>query len=268
MEQYLRLLWLLPLGFFAGGYGTVIGAGGGFILAPILLLLYPDELPETVTCISLTVVFFNSLSGTLAYAKSRRVDYKSGVIFSVATTPGAILGAIATSSISRVLFDPIVGLILLVTALLLALTSGETAPMRIANPTNVTTTGSERNQFKLLLGIPLSTAFGFVSSFFGIGGGFIYVPALVYVLRFPIHKATATSLFILTISAFAGSATHILTGAFQHGVRRAVALSIGAIIGAQVGANLSRRLRGNWIIKSLAIALGLVGVRLLVSSLW
>jgi len=82
----------------------------------------------------------------------------------------------------------------------------------------------------------LSAAFGFVSSFFGIGGGFLYVPALIYLLKFPIHKAKATSLFILTISAFCGSVTHIMTG----GVRRAIALSIGAIIGAQMGANLSR----------------------------
>jgi len=111
----------------------------------------------------------------------------------------------------------------------------------------------------------LSAAFGFVSSFFGIGGGFLYVPALIYLLKFPIHKAKAISLFILTISAFSGSVTRIMTGAFHQGVRRAIALSIGAIIGAQMGANLSRRLRSVWIIKSLAVALGLVGIRLLVS---
>jgi len=63
----------------------------------------------------------------------------------------------------------------------------------------------------------LSAAFGFVSSFFGIGGGFLYVPALIYLLKFPIHKATATSLFILTRSAFCGSVTHIMTGAFSPG---------------------------------------------------
>lgn len=62
MDQYLRLLWLIPLGFFAGGYGTLIGAGGGFVLAPALLLLYPGEAPETITSISLASVFFNALS--------------------------------------------------------------------------------------------------------------------------------------------------------------------------------------------------------------
>lgn len=58
MDQYLLLFWLIPLGFLAGGYGTLIGAGGGFVLAPALLLLYPTEAPETVTSISLAVVFF------------------------------------------------------------------------------------------------------------------------------------------------------------------------------------------------------------------
>jgi uncharacterized membrane protein YfcA len=70
MDNYLQFLWLIPLGFLVGGYGTLIGAGGGFVLAPALLMLYPGEAPETITSISLAVVFFNALSGTLAYAKS------------------------------------------------------------------------------------------------------------------------------------------------------------------------------------------------------
>lgn len=86
----------------------------------------------------------------------------------------------------------------------------------------------------LLLGAALSTAFGFISSFLGIGGGFLYVPALVYFLGFPVHVATATSLFVLTITAFTGSATHLAAGTFHQGVRRAMALSVGAIVGAQI----------------------------------
>ncbi len=50
-------LWLLPLGVFVGTVGTLIGAGGGFILVPVLLLLYPNEAPATITTISLIVVF-------------------------------------------------------------------------------------------------------------------------------------------------------------------------------------------------------------------
>jgi uncharacterized protein len=102
-----------------------------------------------------------------------------------------------------------------------------------------------------------------MSSFFGIGDGFLYVPALVYLLRFPIHTATATSLFVLTITAFTGSATHVAAGLFQHGFRRAIMLSIGVIIGAQIAARFSQPIHGEWILRSLAAALGLVGLRLI-----
>jgi len=62
-------LWLLPLGFAVGAFGTVIGAGGGFLLAPILLMLYPEASPETITSISLAAVCANATSGSVAYAR-------------------------------------------------------------------------------------------------------------------------------------------------------------------------------------------------------
>ena len=123
------------------------------------------------------------------------------------------------------------------------------------------------NGSPLISGAGVSTVFGFISSFFGIGGGFLYVPALVYLLRFPIHIATATSLFVLTITAFTGSVTHVAARLFQHGFRRVIALSTGAIIGAPLAARFSRRIRGEWIIRSLAAALGLVGLRLVAAVL-
>jgi uncharacterized membrane protein YfcA len=101
--------WLLPLGLLIGAFGTLIGAGGGFILVPILLLVYPNEKTEFVTSISLAVVFFNALSGSFAYARMKRVDYKSGIIFSIATIPGAILGALSTAYVPRRAFDLIFG---------------------------------------------------------------------------------------------------------------------------------------------------------------
>lgn len=67
---------------------------------------------------------------------------------------------------------------------------------------------------------------------------------------------------------YCNSATHVAAGLFHHGLRRALALSIGAVLGAQVAARLSQHIHGDWIIRSLAIAVGLVGVRLVVPSLW
>src|SRR3989337_4462408 len=88
----IQYLWLLPLGLIVGAFGTLIGAGGGFILVPVLLLLYPNEKTDLITGISLAVVFFNALSGSLAYSRMKRIDYKSGIIFSIATIPGARFG--------------------------------------------------------------------------------------------------------------------------------------------------------------------------------
>ncbi len=262
MQEYAQYLWLIPLGFFAGGFGTIIGAGGGFVLAPALLLIYPGETPETITSISLVVVFFNALSGTVAYVRAKRIDYRFGMVFAAATMPGAIVGALLTTSISRAKFDLFFGLLLIAVATFLALNPGKKGAA-IAQSSPDSQRISKLKARTVLAGVSLSTIFGFISSFLGIGGGFLYVPALVYLLRFPIRIATATSLFVLTITAFTGSATHIAAGLFHHGVRRAIALSIGAILGAQIAARISPRIRSDWIIRSLAIALGLVGLRLI-----
>ena len=87
---------LVLLGVAVGAFGTVVGAGGGFVLTPILLLLYPHDSPQTITAISLTAVFFNAASGTTAYLRQRRVDIRSGTVFAAATIPGAIGGALLT----------------------------------------------------------------------------------------------------------------------------------------------------------------------------
>ncbi len=102
-------IWLTLLGFVIGTYGTLIGAGGGFVLVPILLMLYPNESPEIITSISLAVVFFNALSGSLAYSRMKRIDYKSGLLFAAATIPGAVLGAVSTAHVPRRLFDAVLG---------------------------------------------------------------------------------------------------------------------------------------------------------------
>ena len=68
---------------------------------------------------------------------------------------------------------------------------------------------------------------------------------------------------MLAIMALTGTVVHILTGTFAHGVHRTIALAIGVVLGAQIGARLSDKVRGPWIIRALAMALGLVGLRIL-----
>ena len=98
--------------------------------------------------------------------------------------------------------------------------------------------------YNLRLGIGLSLAVGYFSSLLGIGGGIIHVPIMAHVLHFPVHIATATSHFTLAVMALAGTLVHIVTGAFHHGVRRTIALSLGVLIGAQLGARFSHHVDG------------------------
>jgi uncharacterized protein len=268
-EQYLGLL---ALGIGVGAYGTLIGAGGGFVLMPLLLLLYPDQNAELLTSISLAVVFFNAVSGSEAYAQMKRIDYRAGLLFSAATIPGAVLGALNTACVPRRLFDLIFGVLLVAAAIFLGGRPREGGssckPSRLsrycAARHMVDVHGTEYEySFNYLLGMAISIVVGYVSSFLGIGGGIIHVPALSYFLNFPVHIATATSHFILAIMALTGTVVHIATGTFTHGVHRTIALAIGVLLGAQIGARLSEKIQGSWIIRGLAIALGVVGLRIL-----
>ncbi|HET7571150.1 MAG TPA: sulfite exporter TauE/SafE family protein [Gaiellaceae bacterium] len=262
---------LALLGVAVGGFGTVVGAGGGFILTPILLLLYPHEPPETITAISLTAVFFNAASGTGAYLRQRRVDVRSGIVFAAATLPGAVAGALLSGIVSRSVFDATMGAVLALLAVWLL--AGER--WRPAPPRSGVRRRMLLDRHGLLheydvpvrRGVLYSLGVGFVSSFLGIGGGVIHVPLLVRALGFPTHVATATSHFVLAWMAGVGTITHAVAGSFAGGVglRRAAALSVGVVVGAQIGARVSRRLAGHHIERLLALALLALAARLLVS---
>jgi uncharacterized membrane protein YfcA len=274
----LQYVGLVFLGFIVSTYGTLIGAGGGFVLMPLLLLLYPHEDPHHLTAISLAVVLANTLSGTSAYARMKRIDYKSGLIFAAATLPGAVFGVLSTAAISRSLFEGAFALFLMGLALFMILRPKSDATVkrgeessRVASgkkPTRVNINGlTFEYSYNRLLGILLFFVLGFVASFFGIGGGSLIVPTLAYVLSFPVVIATATSQLIVAILTFTGTMSHLWIGSFHYGIHRIVALGIGMLMGAQLGANLSNRIKGAWIIRSLAIALVAVGVRMLFAAI-
>jgi uncharacterized protein len=267
----LAAVLLCLLGFGVGVFGTLVGAGGGFILTPVLLLIYPGSSPALLTAISLIVVFFNAGSGTVAYARQRRVDYRSGAVFAACTLPGAVLGVLVADKVSRPGFDVIMGLAL--TGLAWWLVRGRRQPHgghpdRGTARLIVDRDGKHyRYQANVRLGAAFSVVVGFVSSFLGIGGGVVHVPLLVTVLGFPTHVATATSHFVLAWMALVATLTHVVAGTFHHGVglRRAAALSVGVVFGAQLGALLSQRLSGTMIQRLLAVALLALGLRLVLS---
>jgi uncharacterized membrane protein YfcA len=264
-----QILEYLALGFGVGALGTLIGAGGGFILLPVLLLLFPDSSPESLTSISLAVVFLNSTSGSLAYSRLKRIDYRSGFAFALATLPGAIIGAYTTKYIARGSFNIMLGVLLIGMASFLFLKPNYQTRALITRTYRVLRklTDSEGTtytwSFNMATGIGISFVVGFLSSLLGIGGGIIHVPVLTALLHFPVPIATATSHFILAVMSLAGTGAHIAQGNLNSTWTVVLALGIGVVLGAQLGAWASHRTKPAWIVRVLAIALFVVGVRLL-----
>lgn len=267
------IVLLLIIGLLVGILGTIIGAGGGFILVPILILIFPEKTPEEITGISLAVVFFNSLSGTYAYHKMKRTDYGSGLIFAISTLPGAILGTLVVALISKNIFNLFFGLILIALASYLfikPLNSNDNNLNKKDNIINKETTKKENITIthKKWPGFLINLTIGFISTILGIGGGIIRVPALVHLLNFPVHIATATSQFIVVIMSFSSSILHLINGNITKNLIPILTLSITAIIGAQIGARLSNKFHDTNIIRILAMALTLIGVRMIFKSLF
>src|SRR5690349_10269049 len=113
-----EIIEFLLFGVFVGTYGTLVGAGGGFIIVPVLLIFYHAS-PQQASGTSLMVVFFNALSGTLAYVKQKKVDYQTGWRFALATVPGAIVGVYLASFFSGRFFSGLFGVFLLCIAVFL-----------------------------------------------------------------------------------------------------------------------------------------------------
>src|SRR5690625_4140669 len=84
-------IFILVVSFVAGGYGTIVGAGGGFILVPALLLLF-DLSPATAAGTGLVIVLINSLTGVIGYSRQKRIDYRTGFKIAIGAIPGSIFG--------------------------------------------------------------------------------------------------------------------------------------------------------------------------------
>lgn len=271
-----NIFLLVLIGFLIGASGTLIGAGGGFILVPLLLITHPKMPAATTTAISIAVVAANAISGSIAYARSKRIDYKAGLLFGAFTIPGSILGVLMIKYVPKHIFNIVFGSLLVILATYLFIKAKKQNEVlqknNSANSSGMVTHhitdragDSFSYSFNQLLGIFISIIVGFISPLLGIGGGIIHVPAMVQWLNFPVHIATATSHFILAIMTTVSVIVHFSQGSYHDPKIQFVVmgLCIGVIPGAQFGAFLSNKIKSKLIIKILAVCLCIAGLRIL-----
>ncbi|MEW6719295.1 MAG: sulfite exporter TauE/SafE family protein [Thermodesulfobacteriota bacterium] len=240
------LLFLSGLGI--GTVGTLIGAGGGWMIVP-LLLFGLGFTPQRAVGTSLAVVFLNAFSGSIAYMVQGRVLYRMGLLFAAATVPGALIGAELVQHLGSRWFMMLFALFLFFLAALLV--KGQTilgGSYRHPEPEELR---SWRSRI-MLTGMLLSFLVGVLSSFFGIGGGIVHVPFLIVILGLAVHSATATSHFVLAITSLVGTLVFLRNG--QVDIAVAAAMGVGVLLGAQAGARLSTRMRSEPIRRILAFA--------------
>lgn len=248
---------LFIVGFGVGSFGTLLGVGGGFILVPVFLLLF-DYTPQFAVGTSLAVVFFNALSGTIAYMRQKKIYYDAAIRFSLATLPGAVIGSYLARYFTSHIFHISFGLLLISIAGLLYWLLRE-------KDETVCRVDFFPAQYNRLRGISLSVLVGFLSSTFGIGGGIIHVPAMIALLGFSTHVATATSHFVLAVSTFFGVASHYFLGNILMGP--ALIVGSGAAIGAQIGAYVAPKTKARSITLLLCLALLFLGLRMILSNI-
>ncbi|MFC4777966.1 sulfite exporter TauE/SafE family protein [Paenibacillus sp. GCM10023252] len=265
----LEWVLLVVLGCVAAIFGSIVGLGGGIIIVPALLLLGPALIGEpidhaTAVGTSLAVLIVTALASTLTYTKRGIVDYRSGWLFAMTSGPAAIAGSALTGQLQGAAFQLSFGVfMLLMAALLIARDYMKPAvkewPVKreLTDASGVT----HRYSYAMMPALAIGLGVGLISGLFGIGGGSLFVPLMVLLFRFPPHVATATSMFVILISAILGSGMHLALGEID--LWLVLALVPGAWIGGKLGASIASRMSGKGLLWLLRVTLLVLAGRLI-----
>jgi len=216
-------VWLIPLGFAAGILGSMIGLGGGIIVVPVLTFLgFP---PTVAASNSLFAALSNSIASTISYSRQKRVEYSLGLKLGLLAIPGTILGAILSTDIAPDIFKILFGLVLIASAIYIFLRKQIESKEKVIS------------KQMIIFAIGSSFFAGIISSFFGIGGGIIFVPLMVVGMGMSMKKAAPTSQLILFFASLSGVIVHSVLG--HPDFLQAGFLAIGSFFGGLVGAKLS-----------------------------
>jgi len=255
------------------GFSLGLTGGGGAIFAVPLLVYGLGVPPREAVGVSLLTVGATSLVGFVQRARSRMVEFPTGLLFALAGMIGAPLGTMLADRIPESVLLGSFSLLMLVIAARMWRKAGDAAAQlpiimdhrldQNAGPTcRRDPEGKLRltSQCALLLGV-IGLGAGVLAGLFGVGGGFIIVPALVLFSGMGIARAIGTSLLVITLISASGTVSHLLAGKdltlFTAGF-----FTLGSIAGLFVGSGLAQRLAGPTLQKVFAAAI--VGVALFV----
>jgi len=247
------LAFLIFIGLGAGTLGSLLGVGGGIIMVPALTFL--NLSPTQAASTSLIAVMSTSFSSTLEYSRQKRINYKLAVWMGACAIPGGIVGAFLSDFLQEDSFKLYFGLMLMLTGIYISCKNSVLKDQH-----------ARRRSLPLQIGVFVASfGAGIVSSLFGVGGGIIFVPAMLLVLGLTMHTAAPTSQLTLLMTAIAGVFTHSALGHPDY--VQAIALSAGAFVGAQIGARLSRVTKDVLLQRLLGLVLVGVAVALILDAL-
>lgn len=246
---------MFGIAIFAGGIGSMLGLGGGIIIVPALTLLFGVEIHYAVAASAVSIIA-TSTGASVAYLKDRLTNTRVAMLLQVGTTVGALTGALVAAMMdSRYLFI-LFGVLMSYSAYSMYRARKTELPeeveadslsrrLRLAGAYYDQVLGREvaYNVTHTLPGVSLMYVSGALAGMLGIGGGAFKVLAMDQVMRMPIKVSTATSNFMIGVTACASSLIYFLQGQIQPAIAGPVAL--GVLAGSLIGTRLMVRMKGS-----------------------
>jgi len=244
-------LWLIPLGFAAGILGSMIGLGGGVIVVPVLTFLgFP---PTVAASNSLFAALSNAIASTISYSKQKRIVYSLGLKLGLLSIPGTVLGALFSTDVAPDVFKILFGFVLIASAAYIFLRK------------KIESKEKTISKQMMIFAIGASFFAGIISSFFGIGGGIIFVPLMIVGMGMAMKKAAPTSQMILLFASFSGVVVHSLLG--HPDFLQAGLLAVGSFFGGLVGARLSIDIKERYLQILVSVVILIAAAKLFFDSL-
>ena len=243
-------LLCLPFGAAIGACLTLLGGGGSLLAVPVLVYVF-GERPAEATTLSLAMVAATALVGGAAKARAGVLPSRVAVEFGVPAVLGAFAGAILNRHADPGVLLLAFGLLLLAAAAAMVRTS-PAAHLRL-------------RPRRALSSAATGLAAGFLSGFFGVGGGFVIVPALVLLLGLELSRAVATSLVLIAVTSGAALALHL--GSTGVDWRVATAFTGAGVAGALAAGRAGGRIRDERLLRGFALLVAATAVFLIVKNL-